>query len=54
MPKIIHGMPNADYHASPAISKSGLDKIAKSPAHYRIAALIFLGSLCMDNEGWDF
>ena len=37
MPQIIHGMPNADYHASPAISKSGLDKIAKSPAHYRAA-----------------
>ena len=37
MPQIIHGMPNADYHASQAISKSGLDKIAKSPAHYRAA-----------------
>ena len=37
MTQIIHSMPNADYHASPAISKSGLDKIAKSPAHYRAA-----------------
>ena len=37
MPQILHNMPNADYHASPAISKSGLDKIAKSPAHYRAA-----------------
>lgn len=37
MPQILHDMPNADYHASPAISKSGLDKIAKSPAHYRAA-----------------
>ncbi len=37
MPQILHNMPNADYHASPAISKSGLDKIARSPAHYRAA-----------------
>lgn len=37
MPQIIHGMTNAKYHASQAISKSGLDKIAKSPAHYRAA-----------------
>ena len=35
--KIIHGMPNAEYHASHAISKSGLDKIARSPAHYQAA-----------------
>lgn len=25
---------NADYHAHPAVSKSHLDKVAKSPAHY--------------------
>lgn len=31
---IIENMPNAEYHASSAISKSGLDKIDKSPAHY--------------------
>lgn len=31
---IDYHMSNADYHASPAISKSGLDLIAKSPAHY--------------------
>ena len=37
MPEIIHGLPNADYHASAAISKSGLDKIARSPAHYKAA-----------------
>jgi exodeoxyribonuclease VIII len=37
MSQILHDMPNADYHASPAISKSGLDKIARSPAHYRAA-----------------
>lgn len=34
MISIIENMPNAEYHASPAISKSGLDKIEKSPAHY--------------------
>lgn len=32
---LIENLPNADYHASSAISKSGLDKIARSPAHYR-------------------
>lgn len=37
MSKIIDGLSNADYHAHPAISKSGLDKIAKSPAHYKAA-----------------
>ncbi|MDO5686453.1 MAG: PD-(D/E)XK nuclease-like domain-containing protein [Neisseria sp.] len=35
MTSIISNMPIADYHAHPAISKSGLDKIAQSPAHYR-------------------
>lgn len=35
MSKIIFDMPNATYHASEAISKSGLDKIARSPAHYK-------------------
>ena len=34
MPQIIANLPNSHYHASPAISKSGLDKIAQSPAHY--------------------
>lgn len=28
-------MPASDYRADPAISKSGLDQIAKSPAHYQ-------------------
>lgn len=32
---LVENLPNADYHASSAISKSGLDKIARSPAHYR-------------------
>lgn len=31
------GMSNADYHAYPAWSKSGLDLINRSPAHYRYA-----------------
>ena len=29
-------MSNAEYHLHPAISKSGLDQIAKSPAHYKL------------------
>ncbi len=33
--RIVYDMSNADYHAHPAISKSGLDKIAQSPAHYK-------------------
>jgi len=28
-------MPNADYHGSEGVSKSGLDLIERSPAHYR-------------------
>ncbi len=31
----IPDMPNDDYHASEGISKSGLDKIARSPAYYK-------------------
>lgn len=33
--KIVHDMPAAQYHAHPAVSKSVLDKIARSPAHAR-------------------
>jgi len=29
-----YSLSNADYHAHPAVSKSHLDKVAKSPAHY--------------------
>jgi len=29
-------MSNAEYHRHPAISKSGLDQIAKSPAHFQL------------------
>ena len=32
---IIAGMSNADYHAHDSISKSGIDLIARSPAHFR-------------------
>ena len=32
---ISHDFTNAEYHAHPAISKSGLDRIDQSPAHYR-------------------
>lgn len=47
-------LPESDYHAHPAISKSGLDRIAISPAHFKAwkdrpddptDAMIF-GSLC--------
>lgn len=34
MPQIIDGLSNADYHANPAISKNGLDKIAKPPERH--------------------
>lgn len=33
--KIIPDMPSADYHAHPAVSKSVLDQIARSPLHCR-------------------
>ena len=33
--EIIRDMPAPDYHAHPAISKSGLDQFRKSPAHYK-------------------
>lgn len=32
---IYHDLPAAEYHARDGISKSGLDKVAISPAHYR-------------------
>ncbi|UZR29038.1 PD-(D/E)XK nuclease-like domain-containing protein [Methylococcus mesophilus] len=32
---IAYGLPAATYHSDPAVSKSGLDRLAKSPAHYR-------------------
>lgn len=34
---IIYDMPAAQYHAHPTISKSGLDLIARSPAHFKYA-----------------
>ena len=34
---IEYGIPAAHYHAHPAISKSGLDLIARSPAHFKYA-----------------
>lgn len=34
MPHVVKGMSNVEYHAHSAISKSGLDEIARSPQHY--------------------
>lgn len=34
-PGVYRGLPNDVYHRGPGISKSGLDLIRKSPAHYR-------------------
>ncbi len=31
----VEGMPNEEYHAYEGVSKSGLDKVARSPAHYK-------------------
>lgn len=35
---LVTGMPNDAYHSGPGISKSGLDLIARSPAHYAYRA----------------
>lgn len=32
--RLVHGMPNADYHRVPAMSASGLKAMNKSPLHY--------------------
>jgi len=34
IPRIIHGLTIEQYHGGPGISKSGLDDISRSPAHY--------------------
>lgn len=31
---LVQSVSNEDYHAAPGVSKSGLDKLARSPAHY--------------------
>lgn len=36
-PGVWEGIPNDVYHSLPGISKSGLDRIRRSPAHYRYA-----------------
>ena len=33
--KFVKDMPNEEYHSYEGVSKSGLDKIARSPAHYK-------------------
>jgi exodeoxyribonuclease VIII len=35
MNKFTFDMPNDEYHSQKGVSKSGLDKIARSPAHYK-------------------
>jgi len=37
-PEILHDLSNAEYHGMPAIGKSGLDLMARSPAHFRYQA----------------
>ena len=34
----VSGMPNKDYHAYEGVSKSGLDQVHKSPAHFAFAS----------------
>ena len=36
-PGVYEGIPNADYHGGPGISKSGLDLIRRTPMHYKAA-----------------
>ena len=36
-PGVYEGIPNAEYHGGPGISKSGLDLIHRSPMHYNAA-----------------
>ena len=37
-PALVADMPNDAYHAAPGVSKSGLDLIHRSPAHYHLSA----------------
>lgn len=39
LPCVIAGMSNAEYHAHPAVSRSALDQISRSPFHYHAAYL---------------
>ena len=36
-PGVYEGIPNAEYHGGPGISKSGLDLVHRSPMHYQAA-----------------
>lgn len=36
-PGVYEGIPNAEYHGGPGISKSGLDLVHRSPMHYKAA-----------------
>lgn len=36
-PGVYEGIPNAEYHCGPGISKSGLDLVHRSPMHYQAA-----------------
>ncbi len=36
---LVHGLSNEAYHATPALSASGLKRLARSPLHYYSATL---------------
>lgn len=48
---IFEGIPNAEYHGGPGISKSGLDIIRRSPMHYKASRDVKKESTTAQREG---